>query len=148
MQIKIHFCKGLIYGKIEREVMITCSCTWCFHSDKRVPAGLEQSLVICYINLSSLYIKSLIFWNNFQKKSFSRLKTAYTYNKNPYWIEHIWLVHSKNPYPLLIWVRDRKGLFRKILSDQIKWNKNTFILPKVKQILKLDIWLWFKLTSR
>lgn len=113
MQIKIHFCKGLIYGKIEREVMITCSCTWCFHSDKRVPAGLEQSLVICYINLSSLYIKSLIFWNNFQKKSFSRLKTAYTYNKNPYWIEHIWLVHSKNPYPLLIWVREKKGLVSK-----------------------------------
>lgn len=113
MQIKIHFCKGLIYGKSEREVMITCSCTWCFHSDKRVPAGLEQSLVICYINLSSLYIKSLIFWNNFQKKSFSRLKTAYTYNKNPYWIEHIWLVHSKNPYPLLIWVREKKGLVSK-----------------------------------
>lgn len=113
MQIKIHFFKGLIYGKIEREVMITCSCTWCFHSDKRVPAGLEQSLVICYINLSSLYIKSLIFWNNFQKKSFSRLKTAYTYNKNPYWIEHIWLVHSKNPYPLLIWVREKKGLVSK-----------------------------------
>lgn len=113
MQIKIHFCKGLIYGKSEREAMITCSCTWCFHSDKRVPAGLEQSLVICYINLSSLYIKSLIFWNNFQKKSFSRLKTAYTYNKNPYWIEHIWLVHSKNPYPLLIWVREKKGLVSK-----------------------------------
>lgn len=113
MQIKIHFCKGLIYGKIEREVMITCSCTWCFHSDKRVPAGLEQSLVICYINLSSLYIKSLIFWSNFQKKSFSRLKTAYTYNKNPYWIEHIWLVHSKTPYPLLIWVREKKGLVSK-----------------------------------
>lgn len=131
MQIKIHFCKGLIYGKIEREVMITCSCTWCFHSDKRVPAGLEQSLVICYINLSSLYIKSLIFWNNFQKKSFSRLKTAYTYNKNPYWIEHIWLVHSKNPYPLLIWVREKKrACFERFCLTKLNEIKIHLFCPK------------------